>query len=553
MDTSDHNSRPQRVFPPGILALAGAAVLLRIGLSVVLPRTIKWDEPAYLLAGYNLLTGNGFTSSGFPELHFPPLFPTVGGLLYLLLRDFEQASNFAYALFGGLLIVPVFVIARRIYGARTAWLASILTAVFPPLTVDVLFWGTLTEPLYLFCLYGALACFLVALEDDKIRAFPIAGTFFGLAYLTRPEAVVYFLVFMVFACVWLRKALNNRRTWYALGSFVSPFLICAIPYIWYLHAYTGQWMVSGKIQFVWQQASSSNGGTMYFDLMPGGEIAWVSPERFQASTLQSVLANPGDILRRVIKNGRLLTDRFFQMGGFWWGFTPLVVVTLFTRPWDRVRLRHEGFLITILLVLVLTFLPFFYGTRFFAPAFPALLMWTAQGALYLGAWLHETAVLCYGKPLCSTYLKSVLRWLPAGMVTGLMILIIPLAAQSWMAATSYGHKEAGLWLKTHSSADAKVMTEELAVALYADRRWVPSPRTDWVSFSRYARDHGANYFVVYDFILVEQQAQLAHMLQSAPEFELVFTFEESHMPVSRKTLVYRISHSSEQENRRHHK
>jgi 4-amino-4-deoxy-L-arabinose transferase-like glycosyltransferase len=503
------------------------------------------DEPAYLLAGYNLLTGNGFTISGFPELHFPPLFPVIAGLFYFLLGDFEKANNFAYALFGGLLIIPVFVIARRIYGARTAWLASILTAVFPALTVDVLFWGTLTEPLYLFLLYGALACFLIALDDDKIRAFPIAGAFFGLAYLTRPEAIVYFVAFIVFACVWSRKALNNRRTWHVLGSFVLPFLVCAIPYMWYLHAYTGQWMVSGKISFVWQQASSSNGGAISFDLMPGGEIAWVSPERFQANTLPSILANPGDILRRVIKNGRSFRDRFFQTGGFWWGFTPLVVVALFTRPWDRLRLRHEAFLITILLVLVVTFLPFFYGTRFFAPAFPILLIWTAQGALYLGAWLHETAVLWYGKPLCSIYLKT-LRWLPAGTVTGLMILTIPLGAQRCIAGTFYGHKEAGLWLKVHSSVDAKVMTEEPAAALYADRRWVPSPRTDWVSFLRYARDHGANYFVVYDFQLLEQQAQIAHMLQSAPEFELVFTFEESHMPVSKKTLVYHISHFSEQ-------
>ena len=548
MTENEHDSRQFRVFHPTVVALVATAVLLRLGLSFMLPRTIKDDEPMYLLLGYNLLAGNGFTYSGYPELHFPPLYPIVAGLFHLLIGDFETASNLVYALFGGLLLFPVFEIARRIYGVKTAWLAAVLIAIFPALTVNVLYWGSLTEPLYLSLLYGGLALLLIGLEEDRLGMLAPAGALLGLAYLTRPEAIVYFGVIVIFAWIWLLKGAKcgTRRTWYALGSFVLPFVVLAAPYIWYLHVHTGQWLISGKIAFVWQEASSGK-RSILFDPMSGGEISWLSPDRFQMNTLQSALTNPGDILRRVIKNGHSFKDHFFARENFWWGLTPLVVVALFKQPWDQRRVRYEAFLITIILVLMLTFLPFFFHIRLFAPAFPVLLIWTARGALQLGRWLQDTVELWREKSLSNPYLKSALGWLPAGMVTGILILTIPIVADDFRRETAFGYKEAGLWLKVHTPADAKVMTQEVAVALYADRHWVPSPNTDWAHFMQYARSHEANYLVVRDYKLVEIQPQLAHTLQKgAPELELVFSFEESHVPGSIKTLVYRISKPSDE-------
>ena len=463
MTENEHDSRQFRVFHPTVVALVAAAVLLRIGLSFTLPRTIRGDEAAYLLLGSNLLSGNGFTYSGYPELHFPPLFPIVAGLFHLLIGDFKTASNLVYALFGGLLLFPVFAMALRIHGVKTAWLATVLMAIFPALTVNVLYWGSLSEPLYLSLLYGGLALLLVGLEDDRLGMLAAAGALLGLAYLTRPEAVVYFGVFGIFAWIWLLKGMKcaPRRTWFALGLFVLPFVVLAVPYIWYLHVHTGQWLISGKIAFVWQEASSSKRITG-FDLTPGGEVAWLSPDRFQMNMLESVLTTPGDILRRVIKNGRSFRDHFFGATNFWWGLTPLVVVALFKQPWDKRRVRYEAFLITIILVPMLTFLPFFFLVRLYTPVFPILLIWTALGALYLGRWLQDTVELCRGKPLSNQYLKSVLGWLPGGMVTGVLILTIPITAHGWIRSTFFGYEEAGLWLKAHSPADARVMTKEVA-------------------------------------------------------------------------------------------
>ncbi|MEP6959283.1 MAG: glycosyltransferase family 39 protein [Nitrospirota bacterium] len=553
MTETEQHSRQFRVFHPAFVALVTAAVLLRIGLSFTLPRVIKWDEPTYLLLGYNLLAGNGFTYSRYPEVHFPPLHPIVAGIFHLLTGDFEMAGNLECAVFGGLLLFPVFAMGRRIYGLQMAWLVAVLLAIFPALTVNVLYWGSMSEPLYLFLLYGGLALLLTGLEDDQLGMFAAAGALLGLAYLTRPEAVVYFGVFLIFASIWLWNGLKSRisRNWSALGLFVLPFVLLTAPYIWYLHVQTGQWMISGKINITWKVGGEKDGpgiDRLYNGLDSSGEeINWLSRERFQGNAPLTDLTNPNVLMDRVLKNVLRLKEGFFTRTNFWWGLTPLVVVGLFKQPWAKRRVRYEVFLITIILVLMLVFLPFGFMIRFYAPAYPVLLMWTARGALELGGWLQDTVELWRGKSLSNRHLKSVLGWLPAGMTAGFLILTIPLAAHDSISETEFGNKEAGLWLKAHSPADAKVMAEDLAVALYADRRWVPSPNADWTRFMKYARARHANYLVVRDSMLDKIRPELAFILQKGtPELELLFSFEEPHKPGSKRTLVYHIVSPSDE-------
>jgi 4-amino-4-deoxy-L-arabinose transferase-like glycosyltransferase len=528
--------------------LVAVVVLLRIALSFFLPRVVKWDEPVYLLLGHNLLTGGGFTWSTYPELTFPPLYPIVAGVFHLLIGDFEMASNLVYAISGGLLLLPVFALARRIYGLKTAWLAVVLLALFPALDIHVLYWGSLTEPLYLLLIYGGLAVLLIGLEDHRLGMFAAAGVLFGLAYLTRPEAIAYLGLFCIFALGWLAqdRGLAALRTWSAVGLLAFAFILLAAPYVWYLHAHTGQWMISGKLNITWKLGN--HGGLKSYDEITNGldssgtEIMWLSPERLRGSTLQTATADPGSLLRRVIGGARSFTNQVFERTHFWWGLTPLVVVGLFTRPWNRSRLRHEAFLMTVIVGLLVVFLPFGVIIRYLVPAFPVLIMWTAHGALNLGGWLVDTVNLNRRSAVTEGPSKIILDWLPAAIVAGFFIFTIPIAAHGWINATFFGDKEAGLWLKAHTPADAKVMAQELGIALYADRRFVPSPNADWARFLTYARAKEANYLVVRDLKLAQYRPELAFVVENGtPELELLFTFEEPHMDGSIKTLVYHIS------------
>ena len=397
MTESDYESRRRRVSCSAVLALVTAAILLRIGLSHFLPRVLGWDESAYLLLGANLLAGNGFTYTGYPELHFPPLYPLVAGFFHLLTSDFEMASNLASSIFGGLVVLPIFAMARRIYGLRTAWLAAVLMAVFPALTVNIFYWGAASEPLYLFLLVGGLTFLLAGLDDGRIRMFGAAGLLLGLAYLTRPEAFVYFSIFLMFASIWLWKGLKSfvARTWYALGLFALTFLLLAVPYIWYLHVHTGLWMISGKTNITWRMTSDKNGSMSIWDLDASGEqINWLSADRFKEKPLERVLTNPSGLGKRLLKHASRLKGEFFSWTNFPWAFTLLVALGLFKHPWVVQRTKYEAFLITIILVLILV-IPFGSEVRFVMPAFPVLLIWTANGARVLGAWTRDTVILWF--------------------------------------------------------------------------------------------------------------------------------------------------------------
>jgi len=139
------------------------------------------------------------------------------------------------------------------------------------------------------------------------------------------------------------------------------------------------------------------------------------------------------------------------------------------------------------------------------------------------------------------YIKAGLRWLPGGMTALVLVLTTPVTADRAISATCFGDKEAGLWLKTHVPDDAKVMSIDIAAALYAGRAWVPSPNTDWARFMNYATMHGAQYLIVGDFMLEQNRPGLAAIVRSgAAELELIHKFEEPFKFDKITTYIYRI-------------
>ena len=240
-----------------------AAMLLRLGLVLALPRVIWGDEVAYLLLGRNLLNGQGFMAfNGSPELVYTPGYPFVVGIIARLVGDLEWASNLAYVLCGGLLLFPVFVVARRLYGTPTAWLGVLLVAVCPALSVRVLIGGSMTEPLYTCLVYGGLATLLVGLEDQRWVLLPTACLLFGLAYLVRPEAFGYVAMSLLIILVCLMRCGIGMlwQTCWVIGGCVVAFALVAAPYVWYLHTHTGQWLLTGKGIFTWEYGEARRQG-----------------------------------------------------------------------------------------------------------------------------------------------------------------------------------------------------------------------------------------------------------------------------------------------------
>ncbi len=517
MTDSLPNPRSRRFLVATVILL----FLLRLTTAFLLPRVVKWDEPDYLLLGQNLWAGRGYTSGWVPEVHYTPLYPAVTGLLDLTLHNPERASDLAFAIFSALLLLPVWVLAQRTYGRRTAWLAALLIALFPPFAISVLYWGTLTEPLYLALIYAGLALLLVAHERQSWRRMAGVGMAAGMAYLTRPEAVSFFAAGLLW---WLiashfHRPQNRQLAITGSAAYVIAFLLCAAPYIVYLHDQTGRWTVSGKLAVTWDigQAVQDRDPAEYDRVTAGldpegNEIIWFSPHRFDRNLVQIVAADPGAVARRLAQNTRILVGRFTGRTAFPWPLVPPVALGLFTVAWSRRRLRREALLALGLLPIV-TFLPFHVELRFFAPAFVVLLIWSAEGLTRFGDWLVATAEALW-PPLAAGKRAPALGLLPVGLAIIYLLAAMPATFRVGVQSTDFGHKDAGLWLRENTPPDAVILTRDIAVALYAERAWVPSPHAEFDSYLGYARRHGADYLVTDERELTVLRPHLRFLLET---------------------------------------
>ncbi len=516
--------------------LPALAIAFRLLLVAVLPRVLHSDEPIYLLLGVNVLSGRGYTTWLTPDLHFPPLFPFVAGLFYRVTDNLEWASNFAYALFGGLLIVPLFLLARRVYGTTTAWVTAVFVMLFPALNISVLYWGSMTEPLFLFLLYAAAGVLLAGLEEHRGRWLVVAGGLLGLAYLTRPEALGYFAVGCLLVLFWpsggWALGLRLRR----LVGFAVIFLLFAAPYLFYLKGQTGQWMFSGKGSLSWELGGELGQTGKGYDWLIARldssqqEIYWFSPERFQypVGMKQALWNDPMQVLKRLMRNASDLPFVLFEWHVFWFGLLPLVGLGLFGDAWDRARLWRECFLFAWLLPLA-GLLLFRLVLRFYAPVFPLLLLWTAHGAVVLGTRLQQTAVLCGANAARRAWPAHLLRSAPAAFVVFYFLIISLSLVANHRHELFLGYKKAAAWLEQHSLPTARVMTRETAVGLYAARVRVPFPNAPWEQVRDYARRHQADYLIATEFELTQLRPQLQRLVHREtlpPELQLLHQIPE---------------------------
>ena len=533
------------------LAVWGIALLaLAVRLVLVLwaDRAIRWDEPDYLTLARNLVTGQGFTVVGHPELHYAPLFPLAAGLFYRLLGSLEAASNAVYVLAGAALIWPFFALVRRLFGSRWALAASLLLALCPALNASVLYWGTMTEPLYLLCVFAGLWFAWVAADEGRVWPAVASGTFFALAYLTRPEGSFYaiFGAAALFAGVLIRRKARPGKAWAGLLGYVLAAMLVALPYLVYIHGETGQWMLSGKLGVTYDigRAVLSRDPAEYDRVTAsldstGQEIIWYSPERFQRNLAVELAASPMEALRRVWSNLRLLLNSWFGLTVFPTLLLVFVGLAWFAQPWNKRRAVAELYWAAALIPVLAAFLPFHMEIRFFAPALPIALGWAGRGALAMGDWAAGTLkVLLAGRRLAE-WLRRLLVVLPLLLVCLAFIGLTVLAVGDGRRSTDFGHREAGLWLKSHAPGGSVVMARDLAIALYADMDWVPSPRAEMAQFVDYARTHGVGYVVLDErevTVIRPQMKALLHPDTAPAGFKLLYQFVSS----KGRTLVYAL-------------
>lgn len=170
---------------------------------------IGTDEAAYLTLAQNLAAGHGFTVDGLhPHTEFDPGYPLIASVIYWLTNSSSPSSNTLNKnslelpakinlLLGGLVVIPVYLLARKMYGEGIARRAGLLTALLPALVLSVPNFGASSEQVYTLCVWFGLLALWAGLHETRPRAwgfFALAGLAFGYAHLTRWEGAIYWLI-----------------------------------------------------------------------------------------------------------------------------------------------------------------------------------------------------------------------------------------------------------------------------------------------------------------------------------------------------------------------
>ena len=522
----------------------GAMVLLALAVRLVLalaPHVLQADEGAYVWLGRNIVTGRGFTFIGIPELHYTPLFPLVSGLLYLLLHNLEAASKVCFVVLGAGLVLPVYWLARAAYGVREARVAGLLVAALPALTSHILYWGSMSEPLYLFLLFSGLWLVWRAWQEGGVWLPAAAGLCLTLAYLARPEGLIY--VGAALACLLLAGLGRLRERWRGVAALAAVFVLLAAPYIIYLHQETGVWMLTGKTWTAYtQDRALANKDWVAFDAMTWGldstgEVLYHSQERFSHSLFSYMAAEPGAFVQGMVDNARTLPGVLFGREGIPRPLAPLLGLTFFACAWTRRRAWTELFLGGAVLVPIVTFWPVLYSVRFLQPVYPIAMIWLGRGLVALGDWLADTWRAQLGSSKAG--LRRTLVALPTVGAVAYLLALQPGVVASGAAAMKFNYKAVGQWLRANTPAEAVVMSRGAICAIEAEREWAPFPHASWPEIVAYGRRRGAGYLVVNEQEIRQFQPALEMLLDEGhppAELEHLYTYRDARG----KTIVYRF-------------
>ncbi len=503
------------------------------------------DESCYLWLAQNLSSGAGYTYyNGTPELHFPPLFPVALGVLNWIVRDWEAVSRVAYVLLGSLLPLPVFLLGKDMYGRRVGLIASLLTAVLPAFTTGILFAETLSEPLYLLCLFTGIYFVFKASVSRAYRHFTLAGVMLSLAYLTRSEGQLYFAVGIIFLAGVLRfyRSLPLAEATLRLLACAAAFLLVASPYVIYLHSHTGHWALDTKTT----TSYTTTRGLVHHDGEAFQRDTWGLSEKGEVKYYAHEVGESLPELLLGKYRDRIIPDVRANLGNAWnalqrpWvcGRWFLALALLGFTGAIAGRRRYSTEVLNLMVAGSLaSVLVFFITERFLYGLLLPILLWSACGLDLLLQAIEKAPV-----PASRSF-RVACRGLQAVILAGIVGYLglagwrhfetkTPQQDEAWAAAS---------WLKANTPPGAVVMSTGPEVAFHAGRRWLPAPVASRAEVVAYGRKRGATHLCIRGRYLRVRPDQKRELYDGAGDFDdLELLVRSGGKPSDPSFVVYRL-------------
>ena len=488
----------------GILLVA---FFLRLGFMLHFTPVISGDGCEYIRMGIDLRDGKPLTGSfDWPETMYGTLYPVLIAGVSKLGLSAEHAAYLLSLLFGTGLVFAAFLLARYVYGTRVAYLAAALFAVFPifiGLSGSV-FNETIYLTLWLFGIYWSLR----ALDSFRARDFLLAGVFFGLSTLSRPEAFAYpaFIILATGIVALLRK-ISWLKALRGAALLFGAWLILMAPYAVFQHRHTGQYRFEGKWNINYTLGNRIDAGMGYFQagftmddkltmlgpLLDSSIYAAYTPYSRSLPTKLRYFAHA------IHRNWITTYDELFSVDIGGPVTIVLVVLGLFGRPWSARRLGHEFILVVMAISIVFLLLTAAHIEHRYAYPLPVIfLLWAAEGLDIFRDWMIRTlsswgeAVRAFANYAVQTAVVSFCLLLVVFSLVGMRTDWFFMIQQK----DFLGIKEAGQWLGSQEPKAKKMFGFEGRVAYYADATIIIFPYADSATVLRYLESKNVDYIVL---------------------------------------------------------
>ena len=482
-----------------ILAVALAARLLFVSIAPV----AYGDAVSYSWVAW--LTAHGEWQLADPFWH--SLFDFWQVLLLLTGIGQYPALVLSSLLPGLLLIVPVYLLTRRLYGNAAALVAALFMALHPRLVEYSV--NGYAESFYLCAALWAVWGITAIIQDGNNRR---AGMVIGIAlagyFLVRNEAI---LLIALLAAVALLLALRRRFELRLAGKPAILFAACVIAYVAASHT-------------LWDQhglfVKSSNIGKQNLETLDlnaaaretyGAEVT-APAERSLQNTLVTLAGRwPANLMYTAERLPGMLLSPVIILAIL----LPLLVAR-------RGKARGDEWPLLVFTAWPLAFYPLIQLE-------PRLLFPTLIGAGIFGA----AGAVAASRLIAAALQGAPRRLAEHGVPALLLLLLLPLLpALAWNSEQSRGyHREVGAWLAAHIPADTGIAGDGYGYvsssSFWAGRKGEPRLWTeDARALAGAARDRQQPVLVLYEEYLRDANPQLLPLLDAGvPGMELAARFE----------------------------
>ena len=472
------------------------------------------DGVYYARAGESLLAGRGISvNAGEPYFNHPPFYPLAIGLLNLFTKNLELAGHLISVAAFSLTVIPLFLLAKEVYSARAAHWASLLY-----LTNEFLLNysnAVLTEPLFTLLIMTNLYVIHKVLRKKVHSAWPgvLTGFLSGLAYLTRPEGVLFFAVGG--ASLFFLSPKGSLPRFRTVLASIAVFSVFLVPYVCFVEKYLGRPYLSGL--------APANVLYRHLDLSHPGQwrdvkknLDGLTPDKSDLKIWQLVREfgtahfRSQDLLFFLREGIASFKWRFLDLAQILFrglGFL-LVAASFLARPWTLERKKSEVLLLGFLLPLI-SYVFLFFDVRHFFTFLPLFLIWMGNGIEALSRRL--SGVFVWGE-------RGRAGFASALCVLFVMISFFRLHRNLSHLTLPVEQRELGLWMKANLP---EIERERVAaytpfVNFYSGAKILKLPYVEGLEdLFIYLRTYQTKYFVVSEKMDSHYQESYGSLLDEA--------------------------------------